>query len=1375
MKSLKYDFYTTNKYVSLLVFNNTGSNITSPKVLKLSSYNSTNDIPEVTPVTSVYDIPLGITDINIPTGERADIIRTGIINNVNTSTASLLDPIYFDSSGNLTLTSSNSSFLGYVIQVSNLGKVFIDIPYYVFQLKQNNLTTPYTTISTSGSIDNLDTTNYSKINLSGASSLSGIVKPLGAKNTLILNNTNSTSLTIKNLSTSSSDNQVLTGTGSDLTLSANASILLYYDLAVSKWKIIGGSGSHNSLTGINGGSPYYHSDQEINIASSPSFAGLTVAGFTLPTTDGSANFVLTTNGSKGLSYSQVSHSNLSNLLGGGSGNYYHSNQEINTTNSPTFAGLTITGDLTVSGNTTTVNTVDLIVKDKNIEIGKVTSPTDVTADLGGITLKGTIDKTIKWVNATTSWTSSENFDLASGRTYKINGTDVLSSTQVLGKSLPSGTIVGTSDSQTLTTKTISVDDNTISGISASSFVLSNASGNIDGSASQKVIPSGVVVGTTDSQVLTNKTISVDDNTVSGIVASSFVLSNSSGNIDGSASQKAIPTGVVVGTTDSQVLTNKTISVDDNTVSGIAVNSFVLSNASGNLDGSASQKVIPTGVVVGTTDEQTLTNKTLTTPIISSITNTGTLTLPTSTDTLIGRNTTDTLTNKTLIDSSTIISDVSDTTIQVKFNASGSTSTSTTIQSSQTVNRTITLPDATTTLIGNDTSDTLTNKTISVDSNTISGIALNSFVLSNGSGNLDGSASQKAIPSGVVVGTTDSQVLTNKTISVDDNTVSGIVASSFVLSNASGNIDGSASQKVIPSGVFVGTTDSQTLTNKTLIDNSTIIADVTDTTIQVKFNASGSTSTSTTIQSSQTVDRTVTLPNATTTLIGNDTSDTLTNKTLQGVTVTGDITSTGTAIDFDLLDNNASALSFDATGKTGILEIDTTDSSEKVKMSGGLSVTGTSALGSITATGTISLNSLTFPSSDGTSGQAIITNGSGVLSFTTISGGGGGSAGLTYQVTSTPLGTLKLGMPVYWNGTTYAPANASTNSKIPTAVVKEINANDYTVQFGGTLTLTNTQWNQITGGSGGLSTSSGTNSYYLSDVTDGQISNVSPIFSIPVLNCIKNDATNSTVEIKFGNLSSTLTNESYSREREVFTANGSTSTFTLTLTPYSRNTTMVSIDGVLQQSNAFSISNKNIVLSENAPANSEIEVNYVTQKNLNYANITKYTETTATSKTAFTLPVTPNSESEVMAWVGGSYQDNSNFTLNGNVLTFDTAVDSGVKVQFVIFSSVQFTDFPFIKRKSITISNSGTKTLIDAFANQSSGRYDFHVIANPLIGGTVRLQETDPINVRVETFSTDISSTASTSSKLNIYINGSGNLEFQNLLGSSITLMLERHQ
>lgn len=52
-------------------------------------------------------------------------------------------------------------------------------------------------------------------------------------------------------------------------------------------------------------------------------------------------------------------------------------------------------------------------------------------------------------------------------------------------------------------------------------------------------------------------------------------------------------------------------------------------------------------MVDTDSTQTLTNKTLTAPVISTISNTGTVTIPTATDTLVGRDTTDTLTNKTL--------------------------------------------------------------------------------------------------------------------------------------------------------------------------------------------------------------------------------------------------------------------------------------------------------------------------------------------------------------------------------------------------------------------------------------------------------------------------------------------------------------------------------------------------------------------------------------------------------------------------------------------------------------------------------------------------------------------------------------------------------
>lgn len=119
----------------------------------------------------------------------------------------------------------------------------------------------------------------------------------------------------------------------------------------------------------------------------------------------------------------------------------------------TVSGLTTTGDvvvggnLTVNGTTTTVNSTTVTVDDKNIELGSITSPSDATADGGGITLKGTTDKTFNWVDASDSWTSSEHLDLASGKSYRINNTVVLSSTAlgagVVSSSLTSvGTISG---------------------------------------------------------------------------------------------------------------------------------------------------------------------------------------------------------------------------------------------------------------------------------------------------------------------------------------------------------------------------------------------------------------------------------------------------------------------------------------------------------------------------------------------------------------------------------------------------------------------------------------------------------------------------------------------------------------------------------------------------------------------------------------------------------------------------------------------------------------------------------------------------------------------------------------------------------------------
>jgi hypothetical protein len=113
-----------------------------------------------------------------------------------------------------------------------------------------------------------------------------------------------------------------------------------------------------------------------------------------------------------------------------------------------FSGnVTVGGNLTVNGTTTTINSTTVSVDDINVVLGDTASPSDATADGGGITLKGNSDKTLNWVSSTGAWTSNQDFNLLTGKVYEINGSTVLSATTlgsgVTGSSLTSVGTIGT--------------------------------------------------------------------------------------------------------------------------------------------------------------------------------------------------------------------------------------------------------------------------------------------------------------------------------------------------------------------------------------------------------------------------------------------------------------------------------------------------------------------------------------------------------------------------------------------------------------------------------------------------------------------------------------------------------------------------------------------------------------------------------------------------------------------------------------------------------------------------------------------------------------------------------------------------------------------
>jgi hypothetical protein len=167
--------------------------------------------------------------------------------------------------------------------------------------------------------------------------------------------------------------------------------------------------------------------------------------------------------------------------------------------SPTFTGtvnaaaLTLSGNLTVNGTTTNINSTNLVVEDKNIVLGDVATPSDTTADGGGITLMGLTNKTFNWVDLTDSWTSSEHVNLASGKLLKIAGTTVLTH-NTLGSGVVNSSLtsVGTLANLTVTaaiTGSVTGSSGSTTGNAATVTTNANLTGHITSSGNAAVLGS----------------------------------------------------------------------------------------------------------------------------------------------------------------------------------------------------------------------------------------------------------------------------------------------------------------------------------------------------------------------------------------------------------------------------------------------------------------------------------------------------------------------------------------------------------------------------------------------------------------------------------------------------------------------------------------------------------------------------------------------------------------------------------------------------------------------------------------------------------------------------------------------------------------------
>ena len=248
-----------------------------------------------------------------------------------------------------------------------------------------------------------------------------------------------------------------------------------------------------------------------SVSSTSLNAGNTIVGAKLTLTDSDANVdnINFRNGT-GVTVSSISADDIQISIA----------QDVSTTSDVTFNDVTVTGSLTVEGALTQVETTNLIVSDKTITIADGVTTSEL-AQGSGIYV-GTSNINLYYNHATAAWRSTRHIDVDETKVYKINGTEVLSSTRVLSKTMPIGDLVGTIDTQTLSNKTL--NNPIISEITNGGTLY---------------LPSPViadtVVGRATSDILTNKSIDGNNNTItnignSALVNSGFVINGTQRNL-----------------------------------------------------------------------------------------------------------------------------------------------------------------------------------------------------------------------------------------------------------------------------------------------------------------------------------------------------------------------------------------------------------------------------------------------------------------------------------------------------------------------------------------------------------------------------------------------------------------------------------------------------------------------------------------------------------------------------------------------------------------------------------------------------------------------------------------------------------------------------
>ena len=391
--------------------------------------------------------------------------------------------------------------------------------------------------------------------------------------------------------------------------------------------------------------------------------------------------------------------------------------------------------------------------------------------------------------------------------------------------------------------------------------------------------------------------------------------------------------------------------------------------------------------------------------------------------------------------------------------------------------------------------------------------------------------------------------------------------------------------------------------------------------------------------------------------------------------------------------------------------------------------GITVSGGVTASGTNVLSGLTYPTSDGSSGQALVTDGSGNLSFSSISAGGNA------------FGTIAV--------------SGQSN------VVADSNSDTLTLVAGSNITLTtNASGDSVTiAASGGgsaitvqdegssLSTAAGTLNFVGAGVTatgtgatktitipgTGTVSEAFKTIAVAGSSNIVADSATDTLTLVAGSNMTITQNASTDtitfassgggggasaadiKKTFVYTTSSSTTAFTgaddnsQTLS-YVIGAVDVFLNGVKQQlTTDYAETNTSTITFVNSVASGNV-VEIIAYYRTIGTNNSVVDQFTASGSAAFTLTSNPGNENNVLVYIDGVYQQKTDYTVSGTTLTMDTAPASGAIVECVTMRGV-ITD-----QQDLTLTGE-----LDVVTLDVSGNGD--IDGNLNVGGTLSLDGT----------------------------------------------------